>query len=367
MTRKIKIVILLPWYFEEMMGGAELQAKFLAQQLTNEKQYRVYYIFTSSMSAFFANPMGLTLVPISRKFLYEKMGGINYPYALSFWHALKQIKPDIIYNRNCNALTAVGSFYAKNNNCRMILHVSSDQQVAKTRPAWLRPYLIPEIKLAQYGIQHAEKIIVQTAFQAEELQKNYRRDACVIPNAHPVPADCIKDRPDIQVLWIANFKPVKQPEMFIQLAEQLVRLPHVKCTMLGRTDRYETIVSRAEQIGVNVMGEVPNETVNDLLARGHILVNTSLVEGFSNTFIQAWMRSVPVVSLQVNPDHILTKEEIGFCSGSLPQLIEDTRKLITDDTLRHQMGARARTYSTKNYSMNNINRIIQLAYALNPR
>jgi glycosyltransferase involved in cell wall biosynthesis len=97
-----------------------------------------------------------------------------------------------------------------------------------------------------------------------------------------------------------------------------------------------------------------------MLSQGHILVNTSKQEGFSNTFIQAWMRKVPVVSLQVDPDSVLEKEGIGFCSGSFDQLVKDTQKLITDDKLRNEMGERARAYAIKNHSLKNMDKILDL-------
>ena len=47
------------------------------------------------------------------------------------------------------------------------------------------------------------------------------------------------------------------------------------------------------------LGQRTHAEVNELLARAHIFVNTSTHEGFPNTFIQAWLREVAVVSLSV--------------------------------------------------------------------
>ena len=51
--------------------------------------------------------------------------------------------------------------------------------------------------------------------------------------------------------------------------------------------------------------------------------NTSKTEGGSPvTFIQAWMNSVPVISLNHNPDKILSKHKIGLHSQTFEQMVE---------------------------------------------
>jgi glycosyltransferase involved in cell wall biosynthesis len=41
---------------------------------------------------------------------------------------------------------------------------------------------------------------------------------------------------------------------------------------------------------VDYLGARRQREVNELLARAHVLVNTSITEGYPNTFIQAWQR-----------------------------------------------------------------------------
>jgi glycosyltransferase involved in cell wall biosynthesis len=76
-----------------------------------------------------------------------------------------------------------------------------------------------------------------------------------------------------------------------------------------------------------------------------------LYEGFPNTYIQSWLREVPVASLTVDPDNILVRNGIGFCSGSYNQLRNDVQKLLESPSLREKMGKKAREYALKNHDM----------------
>jgi len=116
----------------------------------------------------------------------------------------------------------------------------------------------------------------------------------------------------------------------------------------------------AEAANLEYLGEKPIEDVNKVLCGAHVFVNTSKYEGFPNTFIQAWLRKVPVVSLNVDPDDVLKKEKIGFHSKNFNQMVKDTTKLIKDERLRNNMGERAQKYTSKNHSLANIQKIVDL-------
>lgn len=354
-----RLLLFLPDYFEEVMGGAELQAKYLAQCAIQGKN-DVNYLYLSN-GCQVNNPLGLNLITIQRRYICLKLGNIYYPYAFAILNILKKIKPDVIYNRTGTAFTGIAAYYAKKNNCRLIFHIAHDKDVSPSSIPLSRPYLYPEKKIMQYGITSADVIIAQTHYQDKLLQQNYHRNATVIiPNGHPVPEVCVKSDEITNVLWIANWKSIKQPEIFVELARKLAGMSNVHFIMMGRTGGYQELVNEASECGVEVLGEIPNSKVNELLSQSHILVNTSKQEGFSNTFIQAWMRKVPVVSLQVDPDDVLNEKGIGYCSGNFQKLISDTKRLIEDRGLLEDMGNRARNYAVANHSLKNLDSILEV-------
>ena len=89
-------------------------------------------------------------------------------------------------------------------------------------------------------------------------------------------------------------------------------------------------------------------------------MNTSLHEGFPNTFIQAWMREVAVVSLHVDPDGVLSREGVGVHAGTEQRLAEAVRGLVTDVATRAQIVARAYKHAMHRHSMQNVQLLTQL-------
>ncbi len=97
-------------------------------------------------------------------------------------------------------------------------------------------------------------------------------------------------------------------------------------------------------------GELPLEEVNKRLEEADLFINTSDYEGMPNTFIQAWMRQVPVLSLTVDPDGLLQKEGLGFRAGSYERLVALTRQLLLDEEKRKRIGEKARLFAIEQFS-----------------
>ncbi len=359
---KKKLVVLLASYIGQRSGGAELQASYLCDQ--GVKKFDMHYLFISN-GVSYQKPEKLSTHAIHGNRFNKRFNNLKYLYLFKIWGALKSIQPEFIYQRCGSALTGMAASYARMNNCQLIFHIAHDQDVEVPSKSILlkKPWLIPEYILTQYGIKNATKIIAQTQFQAKELQRIYNRKAVIIANGHPVPDDCVKTTDPITIVWIANWKPFKQPEIFVNLAEKIGKRDNVRFVMLGRTSGYNKLVEKAENNNIHVKGEVSNEEVNNFLSQAHILISTSQQEGFSNTFIQAWMRRVPVISLQVNPDNIFHNQQVGFYSGNFSQLVQDTVKLIENHELRTSMGQAAREYAIKHHSLQNMDKILEILYA----
>ncbi len=281
---------------------------------------------------------------------------------LSLYLKLKRIAPQIVYQNVGCSYTGVAAAYCKRNKAKLIWHVASDLDVnyklLNSKKEIIFNYL--ERKILSYGIINADYIVAQTKTQKSLLLKNYKKQTDkIIPIGHKFPVKLEQKFDEICVLWIANIKPLKQPDIFIKLSKKFLNYKKVKFIMMGdkkvNQKKYDRMIKEINDIpNLTYLGHVTQDIVNQYLEKSHILVNTSLYEGFSNTFVQAWMRKVPVVSLNADPDKILETNKFGFRSGNFKRLYMDVLTLIENDDFRNDMGERARIFAKENYALENM-------------
>ena len=353
-----KLLILGP-HFDYQKGGSEYQYKILETYL--KEKYAIYYLFRYPISIKNKNYLNYD-------YRFRKRYNPNlYTDALVIYRLIKRVSPDIIYKRGVNYIAAIGVYYAKLNQARMVLHISSQRDVdnAKynSRLNAILCYLNQNI--ANYAIRNTNQVICQAQYQNNLLKKNYGRNCdLVLPNMQPFPENTIKKTQPIKIVWISNLKRLKQPELFVDLAEQFQNKQNTKFIMIGRPafgPWQNKLLEKINRVpNLEYKGELSLDKVNTILRESHLLVNTSEFEGFPNTYIQAWMRKVPVISLHCNPDDIIKKNGIGFHSKTFQQMVIDVKKLIENKQLREKTGEKSQTFAADTFTVANIEKLINL-------
>jgi glycosyltransferase involved in cell wall biosynthesis len=358
----MKIAFLMHSYYEFNRGGAEYQAFIIAKELL-KFGFDIHFIFLQEGHKK-SNENDIKLHPI-KKIRSNIFSDLKLIYFYKIYYRLSQIKPNVIYHRNLSSFLYVANCYAKLNEIKTILHISHDKDVEKFRwSSSVKQFFRCVDDYYKFrALRKVDAIICQTSKQKSILLKNYDRASVVIPNFYE-PCHLEKNlKKDNIVVWIANIKPWKNPLDYVKLAKALDGKEY-KFVMIGRRPSqrslYRKIWASLSQPNVEYLGELDNSAVNKILLRSKVLCCTSYAEGFPNTFLQAWVRKVPVVSLYFDPDNILVNEQIGFHSNSFEQMVEDTKRLMEDEELRNNMGERAQKYAFKNHSLANIENIVKI-------
>lgn len=359
-----KICFVLANYFKYYKGGAELQAYFIAKELA--ESIEVHYLFMKHPNfnkiEFQETDHGIILHPM-RQYVYKKFGKFFFMNYRELLRLLDNINPDLIYQRGGKPYIGMVERWCKRNNKKSVLGISMESNCSKTGILNLKknffnyPSNIINGYFTFYGINNADLIIAQSHYQQKLLQKNFNRNSIIIPNGHYVSKPPFKKADPPIISWISNIKRLKQPEVFLKLAEKYQQ-QNVQFVFAGRPDKgsYQKLLIEKTRTLSNLkyLGEISFKETNELLSKSSLFVNTSITEGFPNTYIQAWMRETPVVTLNSDPDDLIKGKRLGFHSGSFKQLDKDVGYLIENEDVRREMGKRAREYALKNHDIKKV-------------
>ena len=273
------------------------------------------------------------------------------------WNAQRKANADIyVY---CGG--TVGSFspFCRLMKKKFILDISSDALVSgelvdRKNKGFNRFFSIGISGCHWVDIKLADAVIVQSEFQKTMLKKNFGKDGLLIKMPFPLFEREMPEKanPPI-VLWVGAMAEVKQPELFVKLAEAI---PEGRFQIIGgpsgNQKLYDEIEERSKRISnLDFIGVVPFRQIDKYFSRASILVNTSMFEGFPHAFIQAWMYYVPVVSLNADPDGLICENGLGFRSKTFDQVIEDVKTLLKDEALRGEMGMNGGKYVEREHDV----------------
>jgi len=342
------------------MGGAQYQAKVLAQRMMELGQFELHYL-TRRMPEQHNEP-GISLHRIGTSknmyFLFDAPG---------IRRTLTKLQPDIIYAHVGCAYVGIAAHFCRTHKAKLVWHLASDIDIQRWTPKQRRNMAMSFIdkKVMEYGLRNADHIIAQSQLQADELNANYgRRASAIVKNFHPPVKESCKKSGQLKVVWVANLKTVKRPQEFVDLARRLQHLP-AQFELIGgmqlSEDKEQLLLNKIQELpNCHYIGPISQDEVNQKLAEAHLLVNTSSYEGFSNTFIQAWQRKVPVCSLSVDPDNLLSEKQLGtYAAGDPVALKKDVEDLLLDEQKRMSYGLEAEAYAAEHHSIAAADRLIE--------
>ena len=242
----------------------------------------------------------------------------------------------------------LAKFVAKRNR-KMIFRVAHDTDCI---PGEELVNLERDRKIYQYGLRRADLISAQSATQARLLEENYGLQSVEVDMSAEIPDDPDDAGRDIDVLWVNNFRDFKRPDLLLEIARQM---PETSFTMIGgKMQNEESLYDDTERQAleldnVDFVGGVPYSEVNAYFERAKLFLNTSDSEGFPNSFLQAWVRRVPVISY-FDPDKLIAGKGIGISVDTQNDFVAAISSLMADDAARLEAGQRSRQFVVDRYS-----------------
>ncbi|MBN2093412.1 glycosyltransferase family 4 protein [candidate division KSB1 bacterium] len=349
-----KICFCLPRHISASIGGAELQTYLLAEEFV-KNGWEVSFL-TSYRKTQHPKYLNSKI----RYFHYRSFPKLKIIEGFFIWLALMKIKAPYIYQRTSAMITGIVALFCRLHGRKMIWACASDMDCIQNfyqhnlkkmiRDGWNGSFFQKSLRylnawsndfFSYFGKKYAHFRLAQTTFQQSKLQENWDLSAIIIPNGLIFPdREILFSQKKNYILWVGNIRPVKRPELFLKLVEML-EIRDWQFVMIGGCDdlEFKNKLKSMENIKTKFKytGKLTLEETENYFRDAKIIINTSEKEGFSNTFLQAWIYKVCLLSMKVDPDQLISLYGLGFISKNdcldeiitiLNELVENEKKLL---------------------------------------
>jgi len=315
-------------FSKSRFGGAGLQMYLLAEELAKDSTLDVTFVFEKlDVSQLHHNSIKLvsTEAPIRR----------GLPYISRFINKARRLAPYtadgdkvvlMTMAPNAERLVDLG----KEIGAKTILRIASDAD--NIAPVGCTPQRQEEIMAA---ISCVDAVVTQTPEQKNALLKANGKESFVIGNGLPTDGAYANRNSRDYILWVSSSQYLKRPGYFLDLARIF---PNENFVMLmPPADKLLSAVIRRRAAKIDNLTLIENQITFDesrkIFSKAKLFINTSEVEGFPNTFLQAAGEGVPIVSMSVNPHNVLSEHGIGTCADdNLLEFFELVSEYLKDET-----------------------------------
>ena len=294
--------------------------------------------------------------------------------APEYYRVLRELSPSIVVQRMTSFETGVAAHYCRQKRIPFIW-VCTDNALSfrwfflrnqwnisrKVCHRWLKRSVLMAnaffMDLSRhYGMAHTSLAFTQNEMQHDALLRSYGLESSMMVSGHEPPTSCIVTEVKLAgriILWVANLGARKRPQLFIELA-RLNKESSWRFVMIGgkNDEAYVRELFRDKPVNLEWLGRLPFEETLFWFDKAAWFVNTSVAawEGFPNTYIQAWMRGVPVLSLGSDPDGVISRHGLGFVCETIDKMSEIITRTC-DEMAYDEISRKVRDYSVKNHSV----------------
>jgi glycosyltransferase involved in cell wall biosynthesis len=337
--------VLAPEFKDRTVGGEPVQQTLLARALARRGHD------VSMIVADLGQADGMQYGGIRTFKAYRLEAGVPvlrfvHPRWTGLWSALMRADADVYYTSCASMEVGLLALFCRHFGKRFVFRSASDSDCDKSR---LLVRYARDRWLYAYGLRRADAILVQSASQAQTLLRSYGLESRVAGML--VEPSLSAPTHEFDVLWVGNIRRVKRPDRVLWLA---ARLPWAAIHMAGGALPGEEALFAGVRDGaaacanLTFHGSLSYLDAADLYGRAKVLLNTSDVEGFPNTYLQAWIRGVPVVTL-IDPDRVIEREGLGVAVRSPAGLVGAIASLLGSPQAWQAASDRCRRFMAREF------------------
>lgn len=293
----------------------------------------------------------ILLVPSSNPLVADSIDGVRlvrYPdkrptLLYGLWK-LRQEKPDWFHVMGASPNLWISAFSSHLWGFSCAYALSHDMGCNPRTALNRNRYLWP---LYAMGLRAVDRILAQHVHQIGLLAPDQRSKAFHMNNI----VEGIDTTPAEQpyISWIGWLRRLKRPDLLIQIARAL---PHLRFVVCGPVMDFGPDMDYGREIveefkktpNIDYRGYVDRDETQRIIAQSTLLLSTAVSEGFPNTFLEAWVSGVPVVSLEIDPGDIMAKYHNGLVLPTVADTIQALKDLHAQPERLETLGKNAYDY-----------------------
>ena len=332
---KIRICVYAPAAYplfagrSSSFGGAEINLFLLARALSRRRRYDVRCLVDDHGQPGVEVVDGVTLIALKSSRAKGPAGVL-----LKRWRYLSLLLRD---DADIYLASSAGEFLiylalisGLVRRKKILFRVAHEHDLREGGPAefaaskflrWCR--MSPLGLIYRWARNRLQAVVVQSEDQRSLLSSRLRSRSVVIRNGFPLGPSEFHPAKKNTILWVGRAIRFKRPGLFLELAEAI---PDERFLMIlqGEGEYADRIRLQARAIpNLRLVAAVPFEEVGRYFAGAKGLVNTSVSEGFPNTFIQAGLHECFLLSFRVNPEAMIDRHQLGWvCDDRLARAVE---------------------------------------------
>jgi glycosyltransferase involved in cell wall biosynthesis len=252
----------------------------------------------------------------------------------SLWRTLKRTGAGLFYARGMGVLELVVLAFAKVSRAKFVFAVAADSELMGFMDRYHHFHegnatfwdvisnVVPIEVAARILVRAADVVLVQHEHQAILAGQKAKK---VVHLNNLVDPELLAVRPKQSsgnILLVGAISKRKGLRVLLPIIESV---EHVVFEFVGTPQHVEgeSVWNRLSGYpNVILHGQLPREQTLEKIATAKALLNVSEMEGFPNTFLEAWVLGTPVISLFVDPGGIIKRNHLGYvCDGDMEELV----------------------------------------------